>query len=158
MNLFQFIMIKELWRCSERTLPPKFAYMFLYLCFCFLTIGLRAVCCNRTWSFSLTTHWRGGARCGGCFSCYSHLHCLVREDPHALMLSLVLSLQVPHAKFWTLCFMWQLIEYPEGSDLDNDVSRAGFLSLGTLDIWGQIIIVEVVRCLVGFLAASWPQP
>lgn len=33
-----------------------------------------------------------------------------------------------------------------------------FLSLGTLDILGQIIVVGIVQCLVGFLVASRPQP
>lgn len=31
-------------------------------------------------------------------------------------------------------------ECPEESGLDNDVSRAGLLNLGTLGIWGQIIL------------------
>ena len=80
-------MIKVLWRCSEGTLPPEFTYMFLYLCFCFLIIGLRTVCFNRTWSCSLTTQWKGEAVCGSCFSCYSHLHCHRERGPLLLMLS-----------------------------------------------------------------------
>ena len=51
-------------------------------------------------------------------------------------------------------------ECPEESGLDNDVSRAGLLNLGTSGIWGQIIL-----CCGGLSCALqnvsqylWPLP